>query len=270
MRLGVLFCVAFFVSCAVLENLINRAIYYPMQYPAGCWEAQALIRAQDRWLQTADGVRLHSWWVPSLGNSVATLFLHGNGGNITHRAQHAVEITGSGSSVLLLDYRGYGRSEGRPTEVGLYADADAAYEMLRAAGYSPDQIVIHGESLGTAVAVDLAVRKRCAGVILEAPLRSAGMIAGRVMPFIGPLLVRGFDTESKVGRLRSPLLIIHGDLDEVVPFSHGHAVFDAAAQPKELWTVAGAHHNDLLAMAGPLYCERLHQFYSALPKRAKC
>jgi fermentation-respiration switch protein FrsA (DUF1100 family) len=198
------------------------------------------------------------------------LFLHGNGGNITHRAQHALEITGAGSSVLLLDYRGYGRSEGRPTEDGLYTDADAAYEMLRAAGYSPDQIVIHGESLGTAVAVDLAVRKRCAGVILEAPLRSAGKIAGRVMPLIGPLLVRGFDTESKVGRLGSPLLIIHGDLDEVVPFSHGRAVFDAAAQPKQFWTVAGAHHNDLLAMAGPLYSERLHQFYSDLPKRAKC
>jgi fermentation-respiration switch protein FrsA (DUF1100 family) len=161
-------------------------------------------------------------------------------------------------------------NDSRPTEDGLYTDADAAYGMLRAAGYSSDRIVIHGESLGTAVAVDLAVRKRCAGVILEAPLRSVREIAGRVMPLIGPLLARGFDTESKVGRLRAPLLIIHGDLDEVVPFSHGHAVFDAAAQPKQFWTVAGARHNDLLEMAGPLYGERLHQFYSDLRKRAKC
>jgi fermentation-respiration switch protein FrsA (DUF1100 family) len=221
-------------------------------------------------MQTADGLHLHAWWVPSVASSVATLFLHGNGGNITHRAPHAVEITGAGSSVLLLDYRGYGRSEGRPSEDGLYADADAAYEMLRAAGYSPDRIVIHGESLGTAVAVNLAVRKPCAGVILEAPLRSVRKIAGRVMPFIGPLLVRGFDTESKAGLLRASLLIIHGDLDELVPLSHGLAVFDAAAQPKQFWTVAGAHHNDLLATAGPLYRERLYRFYSDLPRRANC
>jgi fermentation-respiration switch protein FrsA (DUF1100 family) len=141
--------------------------------------------------------------------------------------------------------------------------------MLRVAGYSSDRILIHGESLGTAVAVNLAVRKRCAGVVLEAPLRSVRKMAGRVLPFIGPLLVRGFDTESKVDLIHAPLLIIHGDLDEVVPVSHGQAVFDAAAQPKQFWTVAGAHHNDLLAMAGPLYRERLHRFYSDLPKRAK-
>jgi alpha-beta hydrolase superfamily lysophospholipase len=111
MRLGILCCVAFFVSYIVLGNFINRAVYYPMRYPAGCWDAQAVILAQDRWLQTADGVRLHAWWAPNSGSSVATLFLDGNGGNITHRSQHAVEITSAGSSVLLLDYRGYGRSE---------------------------------------------------------------------------------------------------------------------------------------------------------------
>ena len=111
------------------------------------------------WLQAADGVKLHAWWLKAPGSRVATLFLHGNAGNVTHRAGHMLAIAEAGSSVLVIDYRGYGRSEGRPDEAGLYADAEAAYQHLLAAGYTPDRIVLHGESLGTAVAVELASRR---------------------------------------------------------------------------------------------------------------
>ena len=248
----------------VLASLANRLIFYPIRYPEGDWSAQSRLGAQDRYLTTRDGVRVHAWWMDQPGSGLATLFLHGNAGNITHREYHANEIRASGSALLLLDYRGYGKSEGSPSESGVYADADAAYDFLIQAGYPPKRIVLHGESLGTAVALDLASRRECAGVILEAPLRSVGAIAAGVVPVLGPLLVRGFDSERKIGRVGAPLLIIHGTSDDIVPFSHGQALFAAAREPKWFWAVKGARHNDLVVEAGTAYRTRLREFYAHL------
>src|SRR5690349_15528544 len=121
------------------------------------------------------------------GRRLATLFFHGNAGNLTHRIGHMRAIPAAGSSLLIIDYRGYGKSEGRPSEQGVYRDADAAYEWLTGEGYAPRQIVAHGESLGTAVAVDLAARKPCAGVVLEMPFNSAARVAAGILPLLGPL-----------------------------------------------------------------------------------
>ena len=251
----------------MFAGLTDRAVFFPMRYPEGDWDVQNRIGAEDRWLRAADGVRVHSWWIAAKGSPLATVFVHGNAGNITHRALHARAITKAGSSVLLLDYRGYGKSEGHPSEAGVYADANAAYDSVIAAGYPPARIILHGESLGTAVAVDVAIRKKCGGVILEAPLESARKMAGAVLPLLGPLIARGFDTKSKIGHLSAPLLIIHGDRDEVVPYLQGQAVFNAAPEPKSFWTVHGAHHNDLLETAGPAYIERLRSFYATVAAR---
>src|SRR6185436_11545949 len=106
-----------------------------------------------------------------------------------HRIDHMRAIAAAGSALLILDYRGYGKSEGKPSESGLYADADAAYQWVIDKGYAAKQIVIHGESLGSAVAVDLASRKPCAGVVLEAPFNSAGQVAASVLPLVGPLVM---------------------------------------------------------------------------------
>jgi uncharacterized protein len=239
----------------------NRAIYYPSRYPSGWWHVQAQVSAADVWLRASDGVRLHAWWIEPPGARIATLFLHGNAGNITHRARHIQEITAAGSALLMLDYRGYGKSEGRPTERGLYADAEAGYEYLRPLGRP---IVAHGESLGTAVAVDLAARRPCAGVVLEAPFSSARAVAARVLPVIGPLLVFSYDSASKIQRVHAPLLVIHGDRDSIVPLDLGRALFDAAREPKAFWVVPGADHNDLVEAAGPRYRERLRAFYGKL------
>jgi len=239
----------------------NRAIYYPSRYPSGWWHLQAQVSAADVWLRTSDGVRLHAWWIEPPGARIATLFLHGNAGNITHRVRHIQEITAAGSALLMLDYRGYGKSEGRPTERGLYADAEAGYEYLRPLGRP---IVAHGESLGTVVAVDLAARRPCAGVVLEAPFSSARAVAARVLPVIGPLLVSSYDSASKIQRVRAPLLFLHGDRDSIVPLDLGRALFDAAREPKAFWVVPGADHNDLVEAAGPRYRERLREFYGKL------
>jgi fermentation-respiration switch protein FrsA (DUF1100 family) len=246
----------------LLHWLAIRSVYYPSRFPAGDWAARDRIGAAEVWLRTSDGVRLHAWWVERPSAPVATLYLHGNAGNITHRGAFAELITEAGSSVLLLDYRGYGRSTGHPTEAGLYRDADAGYEWLRARGIAPGRIVVHGESLGTAVAVDLASRRECAGVVLASPFPSARAVAGRVLPLVGPLLVWGFDSKRKITGVRAPLLFIHGDRDEVIDTTLGRELFDAAPQPKQFWLVPGAGHNDLLDEAGIEFGLRLRRFYS--------
>jgi fermentation-respiration switch protein FrsA (DUF1100 family) len=245
----------------VLYLAANRSLYHPSRYPSGWWHVQAQVGAADVWLCTRDGVRLHAWWIDPPGARIATLFLHGNAGNVTHRVAHIQEIAAAGSALLLVDYRGYGKSEGHPTERGLYADAEAGYEYLRALGRP---IVAHGESLGTAVAVDLAAKRPCAGVVLEAPFPSARAVAARVLPVIGPLLIFSYDSASRIRNIHAPLLVIHGDRDSVIPFDLGRALFDAAAEPKAFWKVPGADHNDLVETAGPRYRERLREFYGAL------
>ncbi len=228
------------------------ATYHPVRYPDGYWQSSA----EDVWLRAADGVRLHAWWIPANGR-LATLYLHGNAGNITHRAGHAAEIAAAGSSLLLLDYRGYGRSEGRPSERGLYRDADAAYDYLAARGY---RILLHGESLGTAVAVELASRRPCVGVILEAPFPSARELAATVLPVLGPLLAPSYDSRSRIGRVGAPLLIIHGDRDEVVPYRLGRELYDIAPEPKRFFTAEGCGHNDIPRAPG--YRDALRSFYT--------
>jgi fermentation-respiration switch protein FrsA (DUF1100 family) len=245
-------------------NLAERFVYYPMRYPLGNWEAQAHTDAQERWITSPDGTRLHSVWYGLPEASLATLFLHGNGGNVTHRIDHATAIRAAGSAVLILDYRGYGKSQGRPTEEGIYQDAEAAYRALLGLGFAADRIVLHGESLGTAVATDLASRMPCGGLILESPLMSVHEMAAQVLPWLGPLLVRGFDTYGKIAAVHVPVLVIHGDEDEVVPFEQGEAVFGRANEPKQFWRLPGGTHNDLLAAAGQHYVPRLQAFYRTL------
>ncbi len=250
---------------AALALAANRSAYIPMKYPAGLWDLQRQLGAEDVWLRTGDGVRIHAWWVAQPGTRLATLYLHGNAGNVTHRSGHIREITAAGSSILIVDYRGYGKSSGWPTEAGLYRDARAAYGYLRQAGFGPERIVLHGESLGTAVAVELASLQGCAGLVLEAPFTSARDVARSVLPGLGPLLTWGFNSRRKIPGLRVPLLVLHGERDEVIPVALGRALYEAANPPKSFWQIPGATHNDMLDAAGPQYRERLRQFYGSLP-----
>ena len=144
-------------SYGLLYLIANRSVYFPSKYPEGLWDWQAKLGAADVWLDTPDGFRIHAWLVNRPDARFVTLYLHGNAGNITDRYSHIREITAAGSSILMLDYRGYGKSNGRPTERGIYTDAETAYDQLVKVGYRPDQIIVHGESLGTAVAVDLTL-----------------------------------------------------------------------------------------------------------------
>ena len=250
------------VVYGVMQWTAYRATYYPMRHPGGWWEQQESLGARDVWLRSSGGVKLHAWWAPAPDSQFATLYLHGNAGNISHRGSHLQAINRAGSSVLIPDYRGYGKSEGRPSERGLYADADAGYNYLRAQGYAPERIIVHGESLGTAVAVELAHCLPVGGVILEAPFTSAGDVAQRIIPLVGPLLARGFRTKEKIASIDAPLLIIHGRQDQIIDFSMGQLLYEAAREPKSFWEIPSAGHNDIVETAGPEYARRLARFYS--------
>lgn len=242
----------------------NRLLYHPERYPKGHWEMQAEFGAQDVFVPTPDGLGLHAWWITTPGSRMVTLYLHGNNGNVSTRPGHLREIIGGETSVLALDYRGYGRSRGWPTERGLYMDADAGYDYLIRQGFQPSQIVVQGESLGSAVAVDLASRRPCAALVLECPLTSAAAMAAKTVPIFGPLFVRGYHSIRKIANVHAPLLIIHGDDDPVVPYAMGRALFDAANEPKFFWTVEGARHKTVVKVAGKRYRARLHAFYESL------
>jgi fermentation-respiration switch protein FrsA (DUF1100 family) len=249
---------------AMLQKFVDQFVYYPMRYPSGDWGERQSAGAEDVWFRAEDGTKLNAWWFPQPAARNATLFLHGNAGNLTHRVDHAKAVQQAGSAILVLDYRGYGKSEGRPTERGLYQDADAAYQELIRRGYPPGRIILHGESLGTAVATELASRRGCAALILESPLASLSRMAGQVIPLVGPVLAHGFNTERRIGKIHVPLLLIHGDADDVVPFSQGEAVYKGANQPKTFWRVSGARHNDLLYVAGDEYLKHLRAFYDSI------
>ena len=251
----------------VLGYFAESAKFHPSPYPQGPWDVQAKLDTEDVWLTTSDGVQIHGWRIGAGPDAeLMTLYLHGNGGNISHRGQHLSAIRAAGSHLLIIDYRGYGKSKGNPTEAGIYLDADAAHAYLKDQGYQSDRIILHGESLGTAVAADLAARQPCAGVILEAPFTSARAVAAYVLPVIGPLVVSGLETERKIRDVTAPVFVIQGDRDATIPHVLGQQVFEAANEPKQLWTIPGAGHNDIVEVAGPEYVERLKQFYAGLKR----
>ena len=251
-----------------LRWFANRVMFLPaIRYPQGLWKMQKEMGAVEIWLTARDGVRINAWWIEVPGARLATVFFHGNGGNLSYYVDHMRGIAAAGSSLLIPDYHGYGKSGGEPSQAGLYLDADAAYRWVIEQGHTPDRIVIQGQSLGSAVAVDLAAREECAGVVLESPFNSASRVAAHILPYVGPVVMRSFDSKRKIGGIRAPLLIMHGDRDEMIPYELGKDLYEAAPEPKSFWTVAGAGHNNLLRVAGQQYRERLSDFYKSLGVR---
>ena len=220
--------------------------------------------------QATDGVRLHGWFVPARNARATLLWLHGNAGNIGHRV-HNLRLfhEALGVQVFLFDYRGYGLSEGEPSEEGLRQDAEAAWRLLQARpDVDPRTIVLFGRSLGATVAAELAARVQPAALILETPFTSL-LDMGRHHYWFLPVrwLVRSrYDTLGAVRRVRVPVLVLHGDADEIVPFDMGEQVFHAAGEPKAFHRIRGASHNDTYLVGGKAYWQALAAFLAtALP-----
>lgn len=222
-------------------------IYFPVRYPEGDWQPEG-IEFEDAWFQAADGVRLHGWYLPCERPRATILFSHGNAGNLSHRAD-AMRVLNHGvrTSVLVYDYRGYGRSEGRPDEQGVLADGRAARAWLaRREGIAETEIVQMGESLGAAVAVDLAAAEGARALVLEGAFTSMPDVAAWHYPWlpVRMFMRTRFDCLSKIARYDGPLLQCHGDADTIVPYQLARKLFDAAGEPKQFFTVPGGDHND--------------------------
>jgi len=250
-----------FVAVFVLGQ--NRLLFFPTRR-LGSSPAALGLDADELSIVTEDGVRLYGWWIRGEGKRVL-LFFHGNAGNIADRLERAKIVHARfGLDVFLVDYRGYGLSQGSPSEEGLYADARAVYRAAVTAGFRPEQIVVFGESLGAAVAVDLAWRWPCAGLVLEAPFTSLPAVAKVHYPFVPAFVVRNrFDNLSKIADVAAPKLIVVPELDDVIPPIHGRRLVETARGARELVVVPGAHHNDAYLVGGEAYWKAWEKFLAA-------
>lgn len=203
-------------------------------------------------LSTGDGLSLLSWYRPPDGAAPVVAYFHGNGGNIGYRADRMMRFAAQRFGMLLLEYRGYGGNPGTPSEAGLYADAEAALDFLHSEGVPAKRLVLYGESLGSGVALHMAAGREIAALILEAPFTRLADAAGYHYPFVPvSLLLRDrFDSLSKIGHVRAPILILHGERDRVIPVQFGRALFAAAPEPKEGWFSPDGGHEDLAHFGG--------------------
>ncbi len=244
--------------------LENTLIYHPLPASQGDWAHGPEIR--DVRLRAADGTRLDAWYqCANPPTRAVVLFLHGNGGNLTSRAHLMGKVASAPADVFALDYRGYGRSGGLPSEQGLYQDADAGWHYLTVTrGVPAAHIVVFGESLGGAVAVDLARRVHPAGLIVQSSFTSMPDEAVKTLPFVPRLCVRTqMRSLDKIGLVRCPTLFIHSRDDNVVPYWMGRRLFAAARGPKFFFTLRGASHSDTEAAGGHAYYAAIRHFLRA-------
>jgi fermentation-respiration switch protein FrsA (DUF1100 family) len=260
--------IASILAAGAAMGLIEQFVFFPDSVLVGT-PASVGLTYEDVEFPASDGVRLHGWFVPGPRNETL-LWFHGNAGNVSHRLDQLRllhDLVGAG--VFAVDYRQYGRSAGKASEQGLYADGEGALSYLRG---RPDvdarRIVYFGQSLGSAVAIDLAARRSPSGLVLETPFLSLRAMAGTILP--GPLsalLPQGFDNLGKIERVGAAVLFIHGDRDEIVPYEQGRQLFAAAKPPKAFYTVRGAGHNDNYIVGGEAYFRRLREFIETLAER---
>jgi fermentation-respiration switch protein FrsA (DUF1100 family) len=236
----------------------DRMIFLPP--PPSYADGPGLLR-----LATADGERIAAVYLPNAGARYTLLVSHGNAEDLGGLMPFLPVLRDLGFAVLAYDYRGYGLSEGRPSERASYADIDAAYEYLTSRlGIPGERIIAYGRSVGSGPAMDLAARRALAGLVLESPFLTAFRVLTRV-----PLLpFDKFRNVDKIRQVRCPVLVMHGRADEVVPFWHGRKLFEAANEPKRLLAVEGAGHNDFVRAAGARYGQALREF-EALVRRTQ-
>ncbi len=248
-------------------NLLDRYFVYFPEREISLTPGNVGLVYEDVFISTSDGVKLHGWFVP--GNSDFTLlWFHGNAGNISRRVDNiALLHERLGANIFIIDYRGYGRSEGSPSEQGLYLDAEAAIEYLRSReDVKDDRLVLFGRSLGGAVAVEMAARHEVYALVVEstftsvrAMAKSAHPILSRFFP-VGAVVRSKYDSLSKIKDVSTPILVIHGAQDEIVPYNMGQELYDAANEPKTFYSIVGAGHNDTYIVGGSAYFDTLRRF----------
>ena len=254
-----------FLSYALILVIVyfkqERMLYFPEKE---IWQTpdNISLKYDEINFKTKDGLNISGWYIPAENEKGVLLFCHGNAGNISHRLESINIFNSLNLSVLIFDYRGYGKSEGKPSEHGTYLDAEAAWDYLvNVKGKSPKEIIIFGRSLGGAVAAEIAVRKNPAALIIESCFTSVPELGKTFYPWLPVKLISKFkySTIDKIGSINCPKLIIHSPEDEIISFSHGKSLYENALQPKEFLKIKGGHNEGFL-ISGKTYNDGLKIF----------
>ena len=239
--------VCYLLVMVILMIFEKSLIFFPMRYPEGDWEPPGVV-FEDARFQSDDGTRLHGWYAAHERPRAVVLFCHGNAGNVTHRADTLRVLHDFvGVSVLIPDYRGYGRSEGKPDEPGVLADARAARKWLAEREGIPEKdVVLMGRSLGGAVAAILAAEDGTRALVLESTFSSIPDVAAHYYPWLPVrlLMQTRLDAAGKIVAYRGPLLQSHSKADRTIPYQLGRQLHDAANEPKQFFTITERDHND--------------------------
>ena len=237
------------------EERFASMLYYPERLPPDLPPPRWAPGASEVWIQAGDGVRIHGLWWPEPEGRPVVLFLHGNAQEVYSWSLVREDLEQLECRLLLIDYHGYGKSEGRPHEEGLYADGRAALDWLEDQGVPPCETVVFGKSLGGAVACEIAWDLELSGLVLESTFTSLASVAHKLFPFAHQWMpdMEVYDSLSKLAGIHCPVLVIHGEEDMLIPVEEGLALFEAADEPKELFVVEGAGHNDVSLHAGRRY-----------------
>ncbi len=236
---------AYVLICVMACVFQPKLVYFPGPPPSWAPDREGFAY-RDLMLETSDGVAIHAWFFPAEESHGAVVMSHGNAGNVANRVPHAQAFLDAGFSVLLYDYRGYGRSEGSPSEEGTYRDAEAAYDWVVAnAGVAPHRVVSYGESLGGGVALELARRREVGAVMLESAFTSIPDVGQRIYPWLPVRLMSRivYDNAAKIAELRVPVLVIHSPDDEIVSYDFGEKLFQLANEPKQFLATEGGHND---------------------------
>lgn len=252
------------IAVVTLRIIENQLIYFPPRYPEGFPAPQTYQgEVEEVWLLTEDGVKINAFYRSNPPSKQVLLWFHGNAENIGYGLEHLRALAKIGVNILAVDYRGYGKSEGKPDEAGVYHDADAAYDyLIKQRHFRPEDIIIYGHSLGGAVAIDLASRRPCGGLIIQSSFINARAMARRMfaIPLIEYVVKSRFDSLQKIREVHAPILIVHGTRDDLVPFRMGQQLFAAAPEPKRFYPIEGAGHNDLMEIGAVSYLACLQRF----------
>jgi fermentation-respiration switch protein FrsA (DUF1100 family) len=244
-------------------------VFFPDPYLIGT-PADYGLEYEEVFFLTEDGVKLHGWWVPKAG-APTLLWFHGNAGNISHRLDNLRLLWEMvGLQIFIFDYREYGKSAGHISREGTFKDALAAYRYLtETRGIPGGEIVFFGRSLGTALATDLAIKYPCGALILESPFTNSQDMARLYAPFLFDWRPKvPYDNVGKIGQVKVPVMVVHGAHDEIIPVDMGRQVYEAAPEPKELYIIPGAHHNDTYDVGDAQYFARFKAFIERYTARS--
>lgn len=235
-----------YLAIALFMFFSQRALMYFPDPQRTDPKSIGLDEVQERIIDTDEGARVIAWYVPARPGNPTLLYFHGNAGSLETRSERIRKYAARGRGIYMMSYRGYAGSTGKPSEAANVADAKRAYDDLVSLGVSADEIIVYGESLGSGVAVQVAADKHAAGLILDAPYTSIVDVAASQYPWlpVRPMLLDRYESTRYIASVRAPLLIVHGENDEVIPVAMGRALFKKANEPKTLAVLPGAGHAD--------------------------